>query len=52
MGFLIGSPPPEGLFLNCLTLGLLFGVVLGVGAGLYPSLQASRMEVVSAMRYE
>jgi ABC-type lipoprotein release transport system permease subunit len=26
--------------------------VVGVGAGLYPSLRASRMEVVTAIRYE
>jgi len=25
---------------------------VGVGAGLYPSLRASRMEVVTAIRYE
>jgi putative ABC transport system permease protein len=52
MGFFIGSRPPEELFFFCLTMGLLFAVVLGVGAGLYPSLRASRMEVVSAIRYE
>ena len=48
----IGSRPPEDLFLFCFFIGLLFAVFLGVGAGLYPSLQASRMEVVSAIRYE
>ena len=51
-GFILGSHPPEELFLLCLVLGLLFAVGLGVGAGLYPSLMASRMEVVSAVRYE
>jgi len=35
-----------------LGLGFLFAVVVGVGAGLYPSLRASRMEVVTAIRYE
>lgn len=52
MGYFIGSSPPLDLFLICLALGLLFAVFLGVGAGLYPSIQASRMEVVSAIRYE
>lgn len=52
MGYYIGSQPSEDLFLLCLILGLLFSVILGVGAGLYPSIQASRMEVVTAIRYE
>lgn len=52
MGYFIGTSPPLDIFLLCLTLGLLFAVFLGVGAGLYPSLQASRMEIVSAIRYE
>jgi ABC-type antimicrobial peptide transport system permease subunit len=33
-------------------VGFLCAVVGGVGAGLYPSLRASRMEVVTAIRYE
>lgn len=49
---LISSHPPQGLFLFCVILGLVVAVGLGVAAGLYPSLQASRMEVVSAIRYE
>ncbi len=49
---LINSHPGQGLFLFCVFLGLLVAVGLGVAAGLYPSLQASRMEVVSAIRYE
>lgn len=52
LGFCLDIRPPEGLFFLCLILGLLFAVGLGVGAGLYPSIQASRMEVVSAIRYE
>ncbi|MBF0481052.1 MAG: ABC transporter permease [Desulfovibrionaceae bacterium] len=52
MGMLIGSSPPEGLFLLCLILGLIFAVVLGLGSGLLPSIRASRMQVVDAMRYE
>jgi putative ABC transport system permease protein len=49
---LINSHPGQGLFMVCVVLGLLVAVGLGVAAGLYPSLQASRMEVVSAIRYE
>ncbi len=52
LGLWIGMRPPEELFLTCLVISLVFAVVLGVGAGLYPSLQAARMEVVSATRYE
>jgi putative ABC transport system permease protein len=52
MGAVIGIRPPENLFLLGLCLGFAFAVILGVGAGLYPSLRASRMEVVSAIRYE
>lgn len=49
---LIHSHPGQGLFLMCVILGLLVAVGLGVAAGIYPSLQASRMEVVTAIRYE
>jgi putative ABC transport system permease protein len=52
LGLWIGMRPPEELFFTCLAFSLVFAVVLGVGAGLYPSLQAARMEVVSATRYE
>jgi putative ABC transport system permease protein len=52
MGALIKSSPPENLFLAGMSLGVVFAVVLGVGAGLYPSIRASRMEVVTAIRYE
>ena len=48
----LGSETPEGLFMMCLLAGLAFAAVLGVGAGLYPSIRASRMQVVDAMRYE
>ncbi len=49
---ILGSRPSEDLFLFCVVLGLLFSVILGVGAGLIPSIRASRMEVVHAVRYE
>jgi len=52
LGLWIGMRPPEELFFTCLAISLLFAVALGVGAGLYPSIQAARMEVVSATRYE
>ena len=52
LGHVLGSRPPENLFFLGLALGFLFAVILGVGAGLYPSLRASRMEVVTAIRYE
>jgi len=52
MSRMLGSRPPEGLFVLCLVAGLAFAAVLGVGAGLYPSIRASRMQVVDAMRYE
>jgi putative ABC transport system permease protein len=52
LGYVIGSRPSENLFFMGLALGFLFAVILGVGAGLYPSLRASRMEVVTAIRYE
>jgi len=50
--YTIGTHPPEYLFLFCVALGLFFGVFLGIGAGLFPSIQASRMQVVDAVRYE
>jgi putative ABC transport system permease protein len=52
LSYVIGCRPPEDLFFLGLALAFLFSVVVGVGAGLYPSLRASRMEVVTAIRYE
>ena len=52
LSYIIESRPPENLFLFGVTLAILFAVVIGVGAGLYPSIRASRMEVVTAIRYE
>lgn len=48
----LGSKPPEDLFVLSVILSLFFSVILGAGAGFAPSLLASRMEVVSALRYE
>jgi putative ABC transport system permease protein len=42
----------EDLFLYYFGISFLFAIFLGVSAGLYPSLQASRMEVAAATRYE
>jgi putative ABC transport system permease protein len=42
----------EDLFFYYFGVSFLFAIVLGVGAGLYPSLQASQMEVAAATRYE
>jgi putative ABC transport system permease protein len=52
LSYVIGCRPPEDLFFLALALAFLFAVLVGVGAGLYPSLRASRMEVVTAIRYE
>jgi len=52
LSYIIESRPPENLFLFGVTLAFLFAVAIGVGAGLYPSIRASRMEVVTAIRYE
>ena len=50
--YFIGSQLAEYLFLICIVLGLSFGMLLGIGAGLFPSIRASRMDVVDAVRYE
>jgi putative ABC transport system permease protein len=52
LSYFIGSRPPEDLFFFGVSMAILFAVLIGVGAGLYPSIRASRMEVVSAIRYE
>ena len=49
---MLNSQPEERMFLLCVGQGLLFSLILGAGAGLYPSIRASRMEVVTALRYE
>ncbi|MHB8204592.1 MAG: ABC transporter permease [Desulfomonilaceae bacterium] len=40
------------VMLNSVFLDLLFTIVIGVAAGLYPSAEASRMDVVNAMRLD
>lgn len=48
----LGQRPQEELFIGCLGLSLAVAFAMGLGAGLFPSLKASRMEVVAATRYE
>ena len=48
----MGTTPPDDVFLICVLSGLLFSLIIGVVAGLAPSIKASRMEVVSAVRFE
>ncbi|MCU0587257.1 MAG: ABC transporter permease [Syntrophobacteraceae bacterium] len=48
----LNSTVPEEVFLHHAGLALFFSVILGAAAGYYPALRASRMEVVSAIRYE
>jgi len=52
LGLHLNSPVPEEIFLHHAGLALIFSVILGAGAGYYPALRASRMEVVSAIRFE
>jgi putative ABC transport system permease protein len=52
IGWFIGHKVSEDLFFFYMGLSFVFAILLGVSAGLYPSLQASRMEVATATRYE
>lgn len=49
---LLQTRPDEHVFLMSSGGSLVFTVLLGFVAGYYPALRASRMEVVSAIRYE
>ena len=42
----------DSVLLGSVFLDLLFTIVIGVAAGLYPSAEASRMDVVNAMRLD
>jgi putative ABC transport system permease protein len=48
----IGIHSSSNIFFLCVGAGFLLALSLGIGAGLYPALKASRMEVVEAVRYE
>ncbi len=51
-GFFLENRPSEGLFLTSAGLALLIAIVLGVTAGLFPAIRASRMQVAAAVHYE
>jgi putative ABC transport system permease protein len=40
------------LTLNLVILGFAFALILGIGAGVYPALQASKLDPVEVLRYE
>jgi len=44
--------PPQNMLILSMFCSVAFSLILGLGGGIYPSLRASRMEVVSAIRYE
>ncbi len=50
--YLLGSSISYGLLALSSLGSILFSAVIGVGGGLYPALQASRMDVVTALRFE
>ena len=49
---IIQEAPPKDLFWFSVIIGVTFSLILGIVAGLAPAVKASRMEVVSALRYE
>ncbi len=51
-GYLLGSSISYFLLLLSSIGSIIFSAVIGVGGGLYPALQASRMDVVTALRFE
>jgi len=52
LDYWIGNCSDINYFLHYMGLGFLLALGLGIGAGIYPSLKASRMEVMNAVRYE
>lgn len=48
----LGSTPPHQVILRYGLISLGFSCLLGMAAGLYPSLRAARMDAVAAIRYE
>ncbi len=52
LDFWIGNYSDLNFFLCYMAMGILLALGLGIGAGIYPSVKASRMEVVEAVRYE
>ena len=49
---ILDSSPPQNLFWLSTAIGFIFSLILGIIAGLAPAIKASKMEVVSALRYE
>ena len=49
---IVNKVPPKELFWMSVVIGFSFSLFLGIVAGLAPAIKASRMEVVSALRYE
>jgi putative ABC transport system permease protein len=52
LSFLLDNRPNEQVFILAVGASLLLAVLVGAAAGLSPAVKASRMEVVSAVRYE
>lgn len=50
--WLLGTEISYPLLAICSLGSILFSALIGVAGGLYPALQASRMDVVSALRFE
>jgi putative ABC transport system permease protein len=46
------SPLPAAVALHWVVLGVLLGLAVGIGAGVYPALRASRLDPVVALRHE
>lgn len=51
-GTILQNDPPKDLFWLSTAISFSFSLFLGIAAGLAPAIKASKMEVVSALRYE
>lgn len=49
---MLETQPDIALFLKYSAGSLLFALFLGIVAGFYPAIRASRMDAVTALRYE
>ncbi len=50
--YMLHCSVPYGQLALSGVLSIVFSAVIGVGGGIYPAMQASRMDVVSALRFE